>query len=62
MENVFAVFSLSGWNDREGSPDRDLTTESSHEIEKGRNPFASTEVGKRMNHNCRYKVLFTNDL
>ena len=55
----FAVCSFSGQNAREGSPSCALSIESSHGIEKGITPFASTGVGKRMHHNRGCEVLLT---
>ena len=45
----------------EGSPCRDLSIELSHIREKGRNPFASTGVGKWTHRNLRSEVLLTDD-
>ena len=54
--------SFFGRNSREGTPSRNLSIESSHGREKGRNPFTSMGVGKQMHCNLSYEVLLTDDL
>ena len=46
---------------REGSHGHTLAIESSHGREKGRTPFESMGVGKRLNRNRRSEVIFTSD-